>query len=35
VLGTAGYVALGLWTLGLPLGSALLMFFRRLSRGPV
>ena len=34
VLGTAGYAALGLWTIGLPLGSALLMFSRRLSRGP-
>jgi predicted MFS family arabinose efflux permease len=35
VLAAAGYVALGLWTLVLPLGSALLMFFGRPSPGPV
>lgn len=35
VLAAAGYVALGLWTLALPLGSALLMFFRQPSRSPV
>jgi MFS transporter, DHA1 family, inner membrane transport protein len=35
MLGAAGYAALGLWTLVLPLGAALLMFFRRPSRGPV
>jgi predicted MFS family arabinose efflux permease len=35
VLAVAGYVALGLWTLVLPLGSALLIFVRRPSRDPV
>jgi predicted MFS family arabinose efflux permease len=35
VLAAAGYVALGLWTLVLPLGSALLIFIRQPSRGPV
>jgi MFS transporter, DHA1 family, inner membrane transport protein len=35
VLAAAGYVALGVWTLVLPLGSALLMFFGRPSRGRV
>jgi DHA1 family inner membrane transport protein len=35
VLAASGYAALGLWTLVLPLGSALLMFFGRPGRGPV
>jgi predicted MFS family arabinose efflux permease len=34
VLAAAGYIALGLWTLVLPLGSALLIFVRRPGRGP-
>jgi MFS transporter, DHA1 family, inner membrane transport protein len=34
VLAAAGYIALGLWTLVLPLGSALLIFVRRPGQGP-